>query len=597
MRFQRWLLGSETHSPLTRIVRMLRGRQRRYIWRRLVQWIRTGTGFRYVRPIDQNLAVGWYPNTTPGDPLQQGNGFVMHALGPECGELRARVGMGCLSAIRGVQNVPIYYFVVLREQGAAYYAASLTGAPGFAGFPRMRPLAIDAAGMDEKVYAGIHQSVLGQIGFRVDSRAYATQICALPDYSQWYGSAHAADRLIGHGNLDQSPAETGGRWVAIEGSMSRTPDGAIGSAPVNSATLVGSEPAGLIHLLVKTGARVQGSACLLWRVQDARNYWCFEVDGRCSRVRIVQDGIETAIPATADRRLAPNADNALQISDDGEVVQVFLNGEALYGGALRDQRLAGARGVGFRLAGGDLAMRVHSIEAHPRSLPIPEAFQFDAPWAPEGQRLVASDDFQQPAGDLDGLETQVGQRRWRREVGAGRFQPSGAGELKVSATVADPCPGRTAYTIPWDNPGFADVAVTITPPGTQRGRREKGRGGLIFYQDADTYITLSVFVDDWYGTSIAAFFHVDGVEELYDAVWTNVGRRIHWGVPYDFRVVFDGSRFLAYVNGEPVLYRALSDIYHDWKRMEIRSVGMVANWEWGNDTGSVFQRFIAKDLA
>jgi hypothetical protein len=104
-------------------------------------------------------------------------------------------------------------------------------------------------------------------------------------------------------------------------------------------------------------------------------------------------------------------------------------------------------------------------------------------------------------------------------------------------------------------------------------------------------------MDDWYGTSIAAFFYVDGFEELYDAVWTNVGKRIHWGVPYDFRVVFDGQRFLAFVNGEPVLYRALSDIYPDWHRLQINQVGLVANWEWGNDTGSVFQNFVARDCA
>ena len=57
----------------------------------------------------------------------------------------------------------------------------------------------------------------------------------------------------------------------------------------------------------------------------------------------------------------------------------------------------------------------------------------------------------------------------------------------------------------------------------------------------------------------------------------------------------DGKRFLAFVDGEPVLYRALSDIYADWETMQINRTGVVANWEWGNDTGSVFQNFSAKD--
>jgi hypothetical protein len=87
---------------------------------------------------------------------------------------------------------------------------------------------------------------------------------------------------------------------------------------------------------------------------------------------------------------------------------------------------------------------------------------------------------------------------------------------------------------------------------------------------------------------------VDGYEEIYDAVWTNVGRRVHWGVPYQFRVVFDGRRFTAFINDEPVLHRALTDIYPDWHQLQINRIGIVSNWEWGNDTGSVFTDFTAR---
>jgi hypothetical protein len=597
MRLGRWALGAESAPPLVRLRKLLGARQRRYLWRRLLQWIRTGTRFRHVATIDQNLAVGWYATPSPGDPNVQGNGFVMHALGPECGELRTRAGMRCLSVVKGVQNLPIYYLIVLREQGAAYYAASLPGAPGFASFPRMRPLAIDPNGAEQKVHAGIHQSVLGQIGFRVDSRVYAAQVITLAEYRNWFGSAQVADRLVGQGDLHGSPAEAGGTWRVTRGSLLRTAAGVVSGAQQGTALLSAAEPAGLVHMLVKTGARVTGRASIVWRARGEHDYWCFEVDGRQSCLSVVEGGVEAKLPMVADRRLLPNCDNTLQVSDDGECVQVFLNGEALYGGALRDYRLSGEAAVGFQLAQADEHMQLRCFEAHPRSVPIPDAFKFDAPWMPRGERIVASDDFTTAADDLDGLLSPVGQKRWRREFGTGRLQPIARGGARVCASVEKPCPGRTAYTIPWDIPDFADVEVTITPPGTQRGNREKGRGGLIFAQDADNYITLSVFVDDWYGTSIAAFFHVDGFEELYDAVWTNVGRRIHWGVPYEFRVVFDGSRFLAYVDGEPVLYRALSDIYPDWQRMDIRSVGMVANWEWGNDTGSLFERFVARETA
>ena len=95
--------------------------------------------------------------------------------------------------------------------------------------------------------------------------------------------------------------------------------------------------------------------------------------------------------------------------------------------------------------------------------------------------------------------------------------------------------------------------------------------------------------------SIAAFFQWEGFEELYDAVWSNVGRRMHFGVPHDFRVTFEEELFQASIDGEPVLYRALSDVYPDWNKFLIRRVGIVANWEWGQDTGSVFQSFTAWD--
>jgi hypothetical protein len=99
-------------------------------------------------------------------------------------------------------------------------------------------------------------------------------------------------------------------------------------------------------------------------------------------------------------------------------------------------------------------------------------------------------------------------------------------------------------------------------------------------------------VEDWPAMSIAAFFQIAGFEELFDAVWSNVGSRMHWGEPHDFRVIFDGKKFAAYVNDEPVLYRALSDVYPEYRQLLIRKVGIVANWEWGTDTGSIFENFL-----
>jgi hypothetical protein len=59
-------------------------------------------------------------------------------------------------------------------------------------------------------------------------------------------------------------------------------------------------------------------------------------------------------------------------------------------------------------------------------------------------------------------------------------------------------------------------------------------------------------------------------------------------------VCCDGERYLVFVNEEPVLYRAFRDVYPDVERLRIRKIGLLANWEFGNDTGSRFGQFRAR---
>ena len=597
MRLHRWALGTETEKPLTRLRKWVRSRQRRYMPRRLRQWFRSGTKYLDVPRIDENLAVGWFPSEVPANPLHQGNSFIMHALGPHCGGLWARTGSQMLSAIWGLQNVQMFYVVVLREEGAAYYASSIAGVPGLVGYPHMRLLAIDPLNDDKTVFAGIHQSVLGQIGFRNDTRVYRTQVALVSEFDNWYGSAHGADELTGEGSLHMSSAEIGGEWTVCEGSFERTDGGLLGRDTVNAALLFPDSPAGLVHLVIKTTEKPVERVGIIWRAQDEENFWCLEVGSRQCQLAIKENGAWQTFPATCQSYLAPNALNSLQVSDDSENIRLYLNGDLIYGTTFVDPRLQQGVGVGVRALATQNDLWIRSFEAHPRSVPFPAAFELGEPWLVEGNQVVVQDSFDGSPGDLAGRVAGRSNEPWQRTLGQGKFELIGNGAVKVLGSVTKPCPGRTAYTLDWQNPSFAEVEVTITPPGTQRGMKEKGRGGLIFWQDEANYITLTVFVDDWYGTSIAAFFHVDGFEELYDAVWTNVGKRIHWGVPYDFRVVFDSTRFLAFVNGEPVLYRALTDVYPDWDKLLIRKVGIVANWEWGNDTGSIFERFVARNRA
>jgi len=149
--------------------------------------------------------------------------------------------------------------------------------------------------------------------------------------------------------------------------------------------------------------------------------------------------------------------------------------------------------------------------------------------------------------------------------------------------------------VDWPDPDFADVSTVIVPPGEGRGKNHMGRGGLIFWEDEKNYFIVNNWVDDSYnGTSISVFFYVRGFEDIYDAVWTNVNDRLAHGRPNRLRVVCDGQQFRIHLNDETVLYRAFRDIYSGFRRLRIRKVGIVANWEWGHDTGSRFLSFEAR---
>ena len=93
---------------------------------------------------------------------------------------------------------------------------------------------------------------------------------------------------------------------------------------------------------------------------------------------------------------------------------------------------------------------------------------------------------------------------------------------------------------------------------------------------------------DFAGSSISVFPHLGGFEDVFDAVWVNVGDRIRWGSPYRLRVVCDGEALLVYAGADQVLYRAFADVVPSHPHLAVRRVGLAVNWEWGTDTGTVF---------
>ena len=214
-RITNWLTGSGTEPQISRLFLWLRSGHIRRVLRQFRRWKRTAPGGRPVPLLDENLAVGWFPDVVTQDPREEGNAFIMHALGPENGELWTGITSTRTRSLHGVQNLPIYFVAVIRHGGTVYYASSLEGAVGLSPYPWLRPVAIDSKHHSEKAYVCIHQSVLGQVGWRMDTRVYGVRVAELAGYESWCGGAHAADRLSNGYVSTNDGSEVGSRpWQA-----------------------------------------------------------------------------------------------------------------------------------------------------------------------------------------------------------------------------------------------------------------------------------------------------------------------------------------------------------------------------------------------
>jgi LmbE family N-acetylglucosaminyl deacetylase len=531
-----------------------------------------------------NLAVGWFPEEAPHDPRRGSHAFVMHAATVLNGELRVMSDGRTMPVHRGVQNVPIYYVAVLRSRGAIYYAASVEGAAGVGGYPELRPVGIDPRPLGVvDLYPGIHQCVLGEVGYRVDTRVYGVEVADIDELSSWCTSAILADTLLGEGLLQDTGAERGGQWRVLNGSLTRTPAG-LATDDRGAAAAKLDMPLGLLHVELHTG-ETPGDFGIVLRADEQGQGFSFTVGPQ---------GAQIAGASPDPRwRLRPNAQHAVQVLDDRRQIGLYLDGE-LVSSQWYDAPAGGGDHVVIELDAGDTTAR--NLEVHPRTVPLPEALDVGRPWLPDTSVERLRDDFNAGEVDLADTPTSGGRRRWERTLGEGRFLRQPKGGVRVDATVEQPCPGRTLYTVEWDEPTFAELAIEAVPPGRGRGEGHAGRGGVVFWQDAENHLVINPWLDDdpgHDGSSVSAFLRARGREDMYEAVWANVGREVHWGAPYRLRVAFDGQQFLAWINDQPVLYRRITDIDPAAERLAIRRVGIATNWEWGDDTGTLFRGFAA----
>lgn len=589
-RLRLWLRASETEAPWMRTLWWLKQTRFRRALRQVRWWRRTARAGRGMPRLNENLAIGWYADIVEPDPRQGGSGFVMHALGPENGELWAGAANQRTRALRGVQNLPIYYVAIARAGGTVYYVSSVDGTAGLAAYPAMRPIAVDDCELPEQLYLGIQQGVLGQIGFRLDTRAYGVRVGQLGGYSAWCGGAHAAAALGSNGLLHEASAEGGLRWESAN-----TANFAPEEDSAELAWLDPGMPSGLVYAYVRADGASR-SRGLVFRAMDAANHWRLELADRAAALVVMVAGRREVVVAGELPELAADHWRRMQILDDGRRLMALVDGEQLTGAWVEDGRLADASKTGLFAAGIRLDGReFRRFEAHPRQVPIPAQFDMGAPWLRKGTQVIVNDDFVGAAGDLDGRMVNVGSAQWRRIMGEGRIELCGSGAARVRASRDAPCPGRTAYCIDWPSADFADAEVTITPAGTRAGDREHTSSGVILYQDAHNFVIVNAWRSDGYpGGSVSTFFKFGGFEDIYDAIWTNVADRVRYGHSVRLRLCSDAARYIVFLNDEPVLYRAYCDVYPDLPPFRIRKVGIIANWEFGNDTGSIFEHFLAR---
>ena len=536
-----------------------------------------------------HIAAGVFTAHNPADPTANGYVFGVDANGTNGGRSWINLAGSLVKQFASIKQVELLLLVVLRSPGAAYYIASNDGARGIGtqAYPNFRPIGLNLAGSDGTLYPGVYVKNSGSA--YCNTRLYLAQSEKIDAWARWYGAASAADQLSGAGaSISGVAADVGGNWSLPTGTMTVETAGAIGGAGISVAVLSNAATQGLIRARIVTGTTHKMTG-VVFRYQDASNYWWAGCDATIGTLKKVVGGSETTISSTGAVKLANNTTHELQVIDDGTEIHAYFDGVQFPGTGNSDTALASATGAGIRFntgaGGGD--MHITEFESHPRAVALPAVLQNSAPNDLAGGTAVATEDFTGAAADLDGKTTTTGSLTWRKESGSGDIDLDGSG-----AALVDPANIAVAmYTIPWTDTNFADIEVVHTPPGSGYGSGDNGFAGLLFWQDASNYLILRTFIDDSQ-TNAAEYeiiLSVGGSGGVTNRV--NFGTEIAHGVAHTLRMVFDGNRFVAYKNGEPVISSELMAINASYSALTINRVGLYAA---ATNTGSLFDDFVAK---
>ncbi len=558
-RLKRWLLGNESEPWKRHLWSWVRHGRRAWTLRRFAHWTSIAWSERRgsIVLLDENMSVGLHPGCSSGDPLDDGNSFIMHATGASNGELWVSDVGGPRRCLPTVQNIPLYLFMVRDGDRTIHFAGSIEGVGGLPALPEVRPLAIVATRVADTSYAVVQQAVSGQIGFAADTRVFEMAVASLP---VWLRSSGAP--VVDESRSDLV-SDTERTWTVEDG-------------------------AGLISVRASPDATV----ALRWR-SHGEGEWLLVASPEHIELSIAENSTWTRI-ANHDRQ-PTDAPLDLQVTDDGRRIGIHVGSNLVFGDWITDSRHADATRVKLEVQHGT----VTGVTVYRRAVVLPATIR---PCEPPTLNVTTApplvdDRFDGATGPLETRRVRAAAANWERSAGTGCFEITPGVGARVVATPDKPLAGRTTYTVAHPGGGPVELEIDVLPPGSGRDQGHRGRAGVVFWQDDDNALVVSTWLDDHYsGASISSFFLFDGYEDLYDAIWTNVGRRITWGTPYRLRVAFDGLLFTASVGDEVVLYRRLTDVHPGQQALEINRIGIVANWEWGTDTGSVFRRFTARSV-
>ncbi len=525
------------------------------------------------------LAAGWFAEANPVNPETNGYAVLFaKSAGGMRGALRVSGGHGTGPLVDDLMQLDLQVIAIFRAESVMYYLASARGVPGLAAYPAMRPVGMALAPQAE-LFAFVHQR--HQRDDFHATRLEGIQVATLPGLAHWYGTAAVADELTGRSRLEGRRTPAGATsWAVEEGHLQLTAEGAKASgAPARAlACLSLPQPAGIVAAVLETG-NTPGLQQIIFRRADRANYWRLAFTATEARLSRMTGGAETVAARSSAHPLGPKAKHHVWIVDDGEMMRCYLDGEL----ALQAKHRAhsDSAGAGFGFENGDDGS-IHHFEVHPRELPIPVALRLGEPYQRLGGSLVVADDFKSGAGHLAGRRTPVGGLEWERTGGPGNetieLLPEGGGRANRENSFF------IAYTVPWDNPSFADVSCELTPPSLPK----EGHVGLVLSQDDRNFLMLGWDTPTNY---FGLWCTIGGIWQPVDLIVPDIPT----GKPHTLRATCDGDNYILYLNQEPIIIAKISDTFVKSTGIRINRVGIgLTRFKGKGDQGTVFRNFVVR---